>query len=65
MDTIRETGDLSDDTVTALKDAVGEFRRGFETSSGELLVRDEPVEPVDEAEIEHEHVTRSVTRAKK
>jgi F-type H+/Na+-transporting ATPase subunit alpha len=34
---IRETGELSDDTVTALKDAIEEFRRGFETSSGELL----------------------------
>ena len=57
-DTIRETGDLSDDTVTALKDAVEEFRRGFETSSGELLVTDEPAEPVEEAEIEHEGVPR-------
>jgi F-type H+-transporting ATPase subunit alpha len=66
MDTIRETGDLSEDTVTALKDAVGEFRRGFETSSGELLVRDEPVEPVDEAEIVPEGIARVVTtRAKK
>src|SRR5271154_3696601 len=30
---IRETKDLSDDTVTALKDAVDEFRKSFETSS--------------------------------
>src|SRR5499427_8702728 len=51
-DAIRETGELSDDTVTALKDAVDAFRRGFETSSGELLVTDEPVKPVEEAEIE-------------
>jgi F-type H+-transporting ATPase subunit alpha len=65
MDTIRESGELSDDTVTALQDAVAAFRRGFETSSGELLVRDEPVEAVDEAEIEHEGVARVVTRAKK
>src|SRR6202011_5829856 len=34
---IRETKDMSEDTVTALKDAVGEFRKSFETSSGELL----------------------------
>jgi F-type H+-transporting ATPase subunit alpha len=34
---IRETKDLSDDTVTALKDAVEEFRKSFETSSGKLL----------------------------
>jgi len=34
---IRESKVLSEDTVTALKDAVEEFRRSFETSSGELL----------------------------
>ena len=34
---IRETKDLPEDTVTALKDAVEEFRKSFETSSGELL----------------------------
>jgi F-type H+-transporting ATPase subunit alpha len=42
LDAIRETGKLADDTVTALKDAVGEFKKGFETSGGELLVKDEP-----------------------
>jgi len=64
-DAIRETGELSDDTVTALKDAVDEFRRGFETSSGELLVTDEPVKPVEEAEIEHEAIPRVVPPARK
>src|SRR5215813_6163314 len=62
-DAVRETGDLSEDTATALKDAVEEFRRTFETSSGELLVTDEPVEPVEEEEIEREGVVRSVPRA--
>jgi F-type H+/Na+-transporting ATPase subunit alpha len=57
-DAVRETGDLSDDTVTALKDAVEAFRRTFETSSGQLLVTDEPVQPVEEKEIEHEAVPR-------
>ncbi len=37
LTTIRETANLSEDTATALKDAIGEFRKGFETSSGELL----------------------------
>src|SRR6202522_3854829 len=37
LTTIRETLDLTEDTVTALKDAITEFRKGFETSSGELL----------------------------
>ena len=40
-DAIRETGELSEDTTTALKDAIGEFRGNFETSGGELLVTDE------------------------
>src|SRR6266852_9516034 len=64
-DAIRETGDLSEDTVTALKDTLEEFRRTFETSSGELLVTDEPVEPVEEAEIEHEGIPRVRPRAAK
>ena len=37
LQTIRESLDLSEDTITALKDAVEDFRRVFETSSGELL----------------------------
>jgi F-type H+/Na+-transporting ATPase subunit alpha len=64
-DAIRETGDLSEDTATALKDAVEEFRRTFETSSGELLVTDEPVEPVEEEDIEREGIARVVRRAGK
>ena len=42
---IKETLDLPEETVTALKDAIEDFRRNFETSSGELLVvADEPAE---------------------
>jgi len=58
FDAIRETGDLSDDSVTALKDAIEEFRREFETSAGHPLVIDEAAEPVDEAEVRQETVTR-------
>ena len=64
-DAIRETGALSEDTTTALKDAVEEFRRGFETSTGELLVKDEPAEPMEESEIVPEAVTRAVPKVKK
>jgi F-type H+/Na+-transporting ATPase subunit alpha len=47
--TIRETKALSDDTVTALKDAVEEFRGSFETSSGELLsAEDEQAEALED-----------------
>jgi F-type H+-transporting ATPase subunit alpha len=46
---IRETKDLSDDTVTALKDAVEEFRKSFETSAGELLSgEDEQAEALED-----------------
>jgi F-type H+/Na+-transporting ATPase subunit alpha len=58
FDAIRETGDLSDDSVTALKDAIEDFRREFETSAGHPLVTDEAAEPVDEAEVRQETVTR-------
>jgi F-type H+-transporting ATPase subunit alpha len=47
-DSIRETGQLSDDTETALKDAIEQFRRGFEITGGGLLVPDEPAEPLGE-----------------
>jgi F-type H+-transporting ATPase subunit alpha len=51
---IRETGELNDDTATMLKDAIEEFRRGFDVGGGEMLVtaddEQEQVEPAGEAE---------------
>jgi F-type H+/Na+-transporting ATPase subunit alpha len=61
LDTIRETKDLTDDTTSSLKDAIGEFRRGFETSSGDMLVSDEPADALSEAETEQEKVSRYAT----
>ncbi len=55
---IRETGDLSDDTVVALKDAIEEFRSGFEKTGGELLVSAEPEKPLEESEVQHEAIQR-------
>jgi F-type H+/Na+-transporting ATPase subunit alpha len=57
-DAIRETGELSEDTIVALKDSVGEFRRGFEKTGGELLVREEPEEPMDSSEVRPEVIQR-------
>ena len=57
-DAIRETGDLSDDMVTALKDAIEDFRSGFETGDGQLLVQDDSVKPADESQIAKEGFTR-------
>jgi F-type H+-transporting ATPase subunit alpha len=58
---IRETGELTDDTATTLKDAIEEFRRSFEIGGGEMLVPAEPeeqVEATDEEDIDRETVVR-------
>ena len=62
LQSIAETGLLDDDTTAALEDAVSAFKQQFETSSGELLVKDEPVEALDEAEIGQEKVRKHVRR---
>jgi F-type H+-transporting ATPase subunit alpha len=58
LDGIRETGQLDDDTLTALKDAITEFKKNFQVSTGELLLEDEPAEALDEGEVEQEKITR-------
>jgi F-type H+-transporting ATPase subunit alpha len=63
LDTIRETGVLSDDTAVALKDAIEKFRRGFEIGGGGLLVQDEEAEPLDESDVEQETVHKRVPAA--
>ena len=64
---IRETGGLTDDTATMLKDAIEEFRRGFEIGGGEMLVTGDgedqadatgEVEATDEEDIDREKLTR-------
>jgi F-type H+-transporting ATPase subunit alpha len=64
LQTIRESLALTEDTVTALKDAVAEFRKGFETSSGELLRgEDEESEPLESEG--QETITRRVPKPEK
>jgi F-type H+-transporting ATPase subunit alpha len=59
LDTIRETGDLSDDTANGLKDAIAHFRRGFETrGGGTLSATDEYAEPAEDEDIDQESVAR-------
>ncbi|TQS28796.1 F0F1 ATP synthase subunit alpha [Microbispora sp. KK1-11] len=62
FDSIRETKELTDDTVTTLKDAITEFKKGFTTSSGELLVNDEPVDALDASEVGQEKVVKHVRK---
>jgi len=42
MTSIREGGKMSDDTLTAVADAIAEFKKQFETSDGKLLGEDAP-----------------------
>src|SRR6266566_3412207 len=64
LQTIRESLALTEDTVTALKDAIEEFRKGFETSSGELLsAEDEQSEPLENEE--QETIARRVPKPEK
>jgi F-type H+-transporting ATPase subunit alpha len=58
LGTIRETGQLTDEGLTTLKDAITEFKKGFETSEGRLLGAEEPVEPIAEDAIGQETITR-------
>jgi F-type H+-transporting ATPase subunit alpha len=65
VDSIRETKDLGDDTVSSLEESVDAFKRQFETSSGELLVNDEPVGSMDEDEVEQETIKKHVRKPAK
>jgi len=60
LDAIRSTSDLSDDTVSVLDGAIASFKRQFTTFSGQLLVNDEPVEALEDEEIDPTQIKRSV-----
>jgi len=60
FEAIRSTSDLSDDTVSVLESAIEEFKRQFSTSSGQLLINDEPVDAIEDEEIDPTQITRSV-----
>jgi F-type H+-transporting ATPase subunit alpha len=59
LTSIRETKDLTDDDIAALKDAMGRFRRTFEVTGGDLLVSDdEPAASLGEDEHRQEGISR-------
>ena len=60
LDVIRETGQLGDDTVSKLDAALSAFKGTFTTTSGELLVKDVPVEALEEQEIDPTQITKKV-----
>jgi F-type H+-transporting ATPase subunit alpha len=49
-DAILSSGQLSDETVQSLEQAIGDFKKTFDTSSGEALVKDENVEAMEAGE---------------
>ncbi len=59
FDAITSTNTLSDDTVLLLEQAVESFKRQFQTSDGELLVKDVPVANLEDEDVEHAQISRA------
>ena len=57
---LKDTLVLSDELVAKFEAAVAEFKKGFTTTAGHLLVNDAPVEALDEKEIDHTKITKVV-----
>ncbi|MUL40075.1 F0F1 ATP synthase subunit alpha [Streptomonospora sp. PA3] len=51
LDNIRESGKFEDETEAALKEAVAEFKRTFQTSAGTVLGTEEEAEALDESQV--------------
>jgi len=60
LDAIRTTTELSDDSISVLQSAIGEFKKQFTTTAGHLLVNDEPVAAVADEEIDPTQIKRAV-----
>jgi len=60
LTTLRDSGQLADETVEALEAAVAEFKAGFVTGNGRPLnaVGTEVAEALDEAEVAQEKIVR-------
>jgi F-type H+/Na+-transporting ATPase subunit alpha len=53
---IRESKAMSDEISEKLEDAVNQFKKGFSTSDGTSVVRDEHVDAMDESDEQKESV---------
>ena len=58
LDTIRETGNLTDEDLVVFKDAIGEFKKGFTTSSGQSLAKEAAVAAMADEDVDQEKITR-------
>jgi F-type H+-transporting ATPase subunit alpha len=54
---IANTKALSDDSIAELIKAIAAFKKTFTTSSGELLIKDVPVDALEETEVDHASIT--------
>ena len=52
FESIRSTTDLSDENVSQLEKAIGDFKKQFRTTSGHSLVNDAPVAAIDEDDVD-------------
>ncbi|TDC98107.1 F0F1 ATP synthase subunit alpha [Actinomadura sp. 7K507] len=57
LTSIRETGKLSEDGFASLRTAMAAFKKGFQTSEGEILA-EEPVEAIADEDVGQETITR-------
>ncbi|MBE1531120.1 F0F1 ATP synthase subunit alpha [Actinomadura algeriensis] len=58
LTSVRETGQISDDGLAALERTMTAFKKGFQTSEGELLAVEEDVEAIDDEAVGQETITR-------
>ncbi len=58
LKTIRETTDLSDETITALEGVIATFKKQFTTTAGHVLVNDAAIEALEESDIDHTQIVR-------
>jgi F-type H+-transporting ATPase subunit alpha len=58
LDTIRDTAELSDETVGLLEHAIEAFKADFITSDGTALVNEAAATPLDESEVDLAKITR-------
>jgi F-type H+-transporting ATPase subunit alpha len=56
--TIRDTTDLSDDTIASLTSVIAQFKKQFTTTAGHALVNDVPVEALDSDEIDPTQIVK-------
>ncbi|MCF8554442.1 MAG: F0F1 ATP synthase subunit alpha [Candidatus Nanopelagicales bacterium] len=52
FESIRTSTDLSDDNISSLEKAIGDFKKQFRTTAGNSLVNEAPVAAIEEADID-------------